>query len=158
MTPGERILELFATLPPPGSSLDWWVDGLMAILVDSPAVTIRRTNYPHGESYRSELEVEEGGRVVSSNNRNLIRLFRPLLARLSMIGSETTGKPFQPYSGSYFLERTLLEGTLRFDVTFSNTLPSQQITFIQQPALEIAARRTEPTASAKTPLAPHPAD
>jgi len=151
MNAGERLLELFATLPPPGSNLDWYEIGLLAIAAETPSVTVRLVPDMDATPPSWHLDVEESGRTLTAARGIGTRVFRPLLARLAVIAAEETGGEFQPYGGRYSLTRALPGGPVRLDVEFSNTTGSQRISITRAAVPESVTGHVE-----NGSIAPHP--
>jgi hypothetical protein len=154
MTPGEQIIQLFLTVSPPGSNLDWLVGGLLAVAADTPSVTIRVIPDSDIPATKWHLQVEQQGRVSRAEGPGSYRLFRPLLARLAVIAAEETGIEFQPYGGRYSLVRPGTDGPIRLDVEFSNTTVSQHLS-ITRAAVPTAA---PPRSGDGTATPPQPAE
>lgn len=133
MSPGEQIIQLFLTVPPPGSNLDWFADRLLAIAAGTSAVTIRLLPDLDDPAFGRRMQIEEPGRVLSGGRPSRLRVFRPLLARLAVMAAQETGTEFQPYGGRYSLTRPGPDGPVRLDVEFSNTPGSQHLSFTRAP-------------------------
>lgn len=154
MTASERIVQLFTTPPPPGSNLDWFAGGLLAIAADTPAVTIRSVPDPEDPPFGRRLQIEEPGRMLDGVRRPAARVFRPLLARLAVIAAEETGIEFQPYGGRYSLVRPGAGGPVRLDVEFSNTTGSQQLSITRAPVTAHPAHSANGAPSPPKPAEP----
>jgi hypothetical protein len=135
MTPGDRIVWLFTTPPPPGSNLDWFVNGLLSIAAEVPSVVLELVPLADPGPISWQFRVEVSGRVLSPEGTLAARVFRPLLARLAVVASEETGTEFQPYGGRYSLTRTGADGPHRLDLEFTNTPASQRLTISRNPVV-----------------------
>src|SRR5580698_10759501 len=126
VTPAEAVRELFNRLPEPGKDLVWLADELISIVqyIGTFPLEIVRD-----ETDSSSLFCNCGSpdSAVEVGGRGALYLFRPLLARFAVLGSEEASAEFQPYGGRYSLIRSSRSGPFRLDIEFINTTASQRL-------------------------------
>lgn len=148
MTPGEQLIELFGTVPPPGGNLDWYADRLLNLATATSALVIELVPDLLSPDYNRSLRVEDDGRVLDGGRPRALRAFRPLLARLAVIGAQESRTEFQPYGGRYSLVRPGPTGPVRLDIDFSNTTVSQRLSITRVSIAPTAVFANDPPVEA----------
>jgi hypothetical protein len=134
VTASEAVRNLFARLPLPDKDLVWLADELISIVqhIGSVSLELVRDNSETPLLIARNMPTDGSVTIEGSGPT---RLFRPLLARLAVIGAEETGTEFQPYGGCYTLIRSSRSGPVRLDIQFTNTTTSQNLSIsrVQNP-------------------------
>jgi hypothetical protein len=154
MTAVEAVRELFARLPVPGKDLVWFVDEFIAVVQHIGSVSLEVARDSSGSS---SLLCRSDSTTLSIPGRGSTSLFRPMLARLAVVGSDETGTEFQPYGGRYTLTRSSRSGPVRLEIDFTNTPATQRLTIArilvtatprpaETPDSAIAGPKTQPSA------------
>jgi hypothetical protein len=136
VTPAEAVRELFNRVPQPGKDLVWLADELISIVQHIGSISLELVRE---ETNSSSLlcSCSSPDSALKLDGRGAPYLFRPLLARLAVLGSEETATEFQPYGGRYSLTRSSRSGPVRLDIDFINTTTTQRLT-ISRISLPIA--------------------
>jgi hypothetical protein len=129
LTVGDAVRELFAQLPAPGKDIVWLADQVISIVQHLGSIELERM--PEGESHALVCRTDTAQLVIVGSTP--LRLFRPLLARLAVLGGDETGGDPQLYGGRYALVRSSRTGPVRLEVTFTNTASSQRVTITRVP-------------------------
>jgi hypothetical protein len=119
------VTELLGS-PHPGRDLVWLADQLIALVQYSGSLTLE---VRHTEGGARELVCRPAGepRETVLPGRGPLYVFRPLLARIAMVGADETATEFQPYGGAFTLYRSGRSGRVRLDVAYSNTPAKQSL-------------------------------
>ncbi|MBY0457593.1 MAG: hypothetical protein K2V38_09670 [Gemmataceae bacterium] len=147
LTAADAVFGLFAPLldaNEPGRDIVWLADQLLGAVQHFGSVTLERT---------AEGVVCQSGEQTRATDRVAARLFRPLLARLAVIGVDETGAACDPYSGRYALVRSSRTGPVRLEVAFTNTPAAQRLT-IERVPIATSARQAPPAPVEPTPTQP----
>lgn len=130
MTPAEAVRDLFARLPIPGKDLVWLADELIGIAQHVGSVSLEAVR---DADNRSLVCHSDSTPPLTLSGRGPLSLFRPLLARLAVLGADETGTECNPYGGRFTLTRSSRTGPVRLDVEFTNTTASQRLAVIRTP-------------------------
>jgi hypothetical protein len=127
VTPSEAVGELFGRLPQTGKDIVWLADELISVVqhIGSISLEIVRDGTDSSSLVCSSDSTES---PVIVGGRGPPYLFRPLLARLAVLGSEETGTEFQTYGGRYSLTRSSRSVPVRLDIEYTNTTTTQRLT------------------------------
>jgi hypothetical protein len=125
----DAVRALFAQLPAPGKDLIWLADELIGIAQHAGSVMLARV----ADSDAHALVCRTDADPPFSPGRDAVRLFRPLLARLAVLGADETGTEPQLYGGRYALTRSSRGGPVRLEIEFTNTPGLQQLTITRVP-------------------------
>lgn len=129
VTAADAVRDLFARLPLPNKDLIWLADELIGIAqhVGSLSLQIER------DDSGTRSLVCRSAPPLTIGGRGPVYLFRPLLARLAVLGADETGTEPQPYGGRFALTRSSRTGPVRLEIAFTNTPAAQQLTIDRVP-------------------------
>lgn len=148
---GEAVRELFAQLPVPGKDVVWLADQVVAIAQHVGSVELERVR--NGEEHTLIYRTDTTQQAIAGGD--LLRLFRPLLARFAVLGADEAGGEPQLYGGRYSLVRSSRTGPVRLEVAFVNTPGSQKVTINRIP-MSVAPRTGSAPDAGLANTAPHP--
>ena len=133
VTAAEAVCDLFARLPAPGTDVVWLADQLLGIVQYLGSVVLEVGREAAGG--RALLcHSPPAPSYLTLSGRGPVYLFRPLLARLAILGADETGGDPQLYGGQYTLARSSRTGPVRLEVAFTNTPGHQQVAITRVPA------------------------
>jgi hypothetical protein len=147
LTADAAVRELFAQLPLPGKDVVWLADQVIAIAQHLGSVGLECVR--DGDAHALVCRTDSAQLIIAG--RDPLRLFRPLLARLAVLGADEAGGEPQLYGGRYALVRSSRTGPVRLEVTFANTPANQHVTITRIP---VTTRRSDPSSDAGVANAP----
>lgn len=151
LTADGAVRELFAQLPASGKDVVWLADQVIAVAQHLGSVSLERVQEADGPALVCRTDSAQW--VIAG--RNLLRLFRPLLARFAVLGADETGGEPQLYGGHYALVRSSRTGPVRLEVAFMNTPGSQHVAITRIPAGAVPRSGSTPDTDAAN-IAPQP--
>ena len=129
VTADGAVRELFAQLPVPGKDIVWLADQLLSAAQYLGSIALESVQDADGPAL--VCHTDRARQVLAG--RGPLRLFRPLLARLAVVGADEAGGEPQLYGGRYALVRSSRTGPVRLEVAFTNTPGSQQVAITRVP-------------------------
>jgi hypothetical protein len=138
--------ELFSSLPSPDKDIVWLADELIRIAQHTGSLSLESSNSIEASGLQCKsLTLGQPELVISGAGPR--RVFRPLLARLAVVGSEETGTEFAPNGGCYSLIRSSRSGPVRLDIEFKNSPAEQRLTILRTLSHTFRAGRSTPDGS-----------
>lgn len=121
--------QLFSSESLVGKDIVWLADQVIAYVQHHNTVSLE---LEHGETGRVLVcrENDETGMIAE---RECLRVFRPLMARIAVVACDETGSQFQPYGGTYIIHRSARTGPIQLVIEFCNTLAVQKLTITRVP-------------------------
>ncbi len=126
MTPAEAVSELFARLPASGKDVIWLADELIGIAQHVGSVSLEVVR-DESDNRTLVCRSNSSSPPLTLTGREPLYLFRPLLARLAVVGAEESGTALNPYGGRSVLSRSSRSGPVRLEIEFANTPESQKL-------------------------------
>lgn len=148
---GDVMREIFAQLPVPGKDVVWLADQVISIAQHLGSVELENMQSTEGPTL--VCHTDSAQQLILGSDP--LRLFRPLLARLAVLGADETGNEPQLYGGRYAIVRSSRTGPVRLEVAFTNT-PSRQQVIITRVPLAVAPRTRSATEADVADLPPQP--
>jgi hypothetical protein len=152
VNPADAVRELFARLPAAGKDLVWLADELIGIGQHLGSVSLE---FERDAAGNQTLVCRSGSTAppLSLTGQGPLHLFRPLLARLAVVGAEESGSECTPYGGRYVLARSSRTGPVRLELEFTNTPASQRLAITRTPVTmtRLSAAPTQPSTPDTSP-------
>jgi hypothetical protein len=146
----EAVRALFARLPDPNRDLVWLTDELIGIAqyLGTFSLELIRDDLDHSTLV---CRADSDSPPVPIPGRGPSHLFRPLLARLAVVGAEETGTDLNPYGGRCVLARSSRSGPVSLEIEFVNTTELQRLSMTRKPLTRSCPNVTPPVASSVDP-------
>lgn len=111
MTAATQLIEKLRARPEGGIRIDYMIEELFTQAMKAPVSLINEHLLPSG------LTVRIGSDDCRDTESGLLRLLRPLLARLAYMLAEENGTEFDPYGGDLVARRNGVELAIHFENT-----------------------------------------
>jgi len=151
LTADGAVRDLFAQLPVPDRDIVWLADQVVAVAQHLGSVALERVSDADGPALICRTHATQ--HVIAG--RDPLRLFRPLLARIAVLGADETGTEPQLYGGRYSLTRSSRIGPVRLEIEFTNTPSNQRISITRVP-VGLAPRTSSAPETGAANTAPQP--
>lgn len=145
VTAADAVRELLARPPQPGYDVVRLADDLISVAQHFGSLELEAV-----VAGDARAVVVRGEPSIALPGGGPVRLFRPLLARLAVLGADETGTACDPYRAAFVLVRSARGGPVRLAVELTNTPSVQRLSIART---ELAVRTSSQGAPAP-PSAP----